>query len=109
MIKPISPPEALEACQKRIPSEVIEVFNELIIKHFEFNEVHMQAAFTEQEVISLLKEKLSYEQFQEFNLQWRLCLSHIKNLYELYSWKVFTINEAGDGVWTSWVFKKSIT
>lgn len=82
MTRPISPFEVGNKKIDFIPSEVIEAFNELIVKAFSGG----TARVVQQEVVDLALEKMKFNRprVPEFDSQWL----NVEELYEAEGWDV---------------------
>lgn len=95
-IKPISPNEIVEAKQKIIPPEVIQVFNEEIAKHClnGFSRVYQGT------VVDRIEEAMGVTRNSIFLQRWL----DIEELYSKEGWKVSyykpAYNETGEAYWT---------
>jgi len=100
-VRPIKPSEVHAEKKKAgiFPTEVIDAFNELIIKHF----YRGYASFLQKEVIELIKEKMKaaspdvpFREEDIFDKHWL----DIEELFSTYGWKVKydspAYNEAGE-------------
>jgi hypothetical protein len=78
MKTPVTPKEVIAARIELVPTEVITVFNELIIRHWN----SYSSTIIVKEVYNMLKEKYNVTEWQ---VDW---LPSIKEVYSLYGWIV---------------------
>lgn len=81
MTKPIRPSEVANLKRTVIPSEVIEAFNELILKDFAAG----SATVIQKEVVKLAEQKLKLSQPKpHFDMHWL----DVEDMYRAEGWKV---------------------
>lgn len=80
MINPLRPEEVSSQIGSHIPSEVIKVFNSLLVEHYNGT----YATIYQSEVISLLKEKMNVTEDQILKNHWL----DVEWIYQKFGWNV---------------------
>lgn len=81
MTKPITPYEAMEAVKAKIPPEVLEVFNELIVKGMDANGV---SRVSQNEAVMAVATKLMITRQEAFSRK----LLDVEKIYREAGWTV---------------------
>ena len=97
MSKPISPSELLTKRSREIPSEVIDIFNDLLLEKFSGG---MAIIY-----LSTVTEKVNKHTFPAFEMWWL----DVEDIYREQGWKVdFVKQSIGDSFKSHYVFRGEI-